>query len=100
MEITIDTKRDSKDDIRRAVEFLKGFLEESSYSSGGGLGSSGESSSEPAPQPGLFGMFGSDDQSSDGSSSQESSSRDGSSTDGPPDDSGDGSPERIEIVPY
>jgi len=102
MEITIDTKRDSKDDIRRAVEFLKGFLEDSSYSLGSGnasYGSSDRPSSEPAPQPGLFGMFGNDDSSSGGPSSQDSSPQE-SSGEGSSDDPGDGSPERIEIVPY
>ena len=96
MEITIDTKRDSREDIRKAVEFLKGFLD-----NGPSNASSGPSDRQdaPAPQPGLFGMFGSDDQSSGSSSSSQepSSSQGGSSDDSSPDD---GSPERIEIVPY
>ena len=93
MQITVDTTRDSKEDIRKAVELLQRVLEERGGSS---LCSSGESSSEPAPQPGLFGMFGNDDQSSGGSSHESSSE----GSDGAPEDSGDGSPERIEIVPY
>ena len=102
MEITIDTRRDSKDDIRKAVEFLKGFLE--SDSSSVPSGSSGQSDA-PAPQAGLFGMFGNDDQSSSEASSQRSgseqsggvsSSSTGRRQDGPSDED----PERIEIVPY
>lgn len=52
MRITIDTKNDTKEEIKKTIEFLKTLIDAQSY----------QSSFEPAPETGsAFGaMFGSD----------------------------------------
>jgi hypothetical protein len=55
MEIRIDTKKDSSEDIRKTIEFLKTLID-ASNSSGSSNGSSFNASSEAAS--GIIGLFG------------------------------------------
>lgn len=53
MEIKIDTLRDSKEDIKRAIVFLEGFLDKESNSSYGSSDFSSSTSSDES----VFGLF-------------------------------------------
>jgi hypothetical protein len=57
MKITIDTKEESKEEIKKLISFLQKLVDEDSYSS----------SSSPEPAAGAFNMF--SDNDSEGSSS-------------------------------
>ena len=48
MEIKIDTAKDSKEDIKRAIEFLKYFVEHDYSAEGNDI---------PAVEPSMFNMF-------------------------------------------
>ncbi len=83
MKISIDTKEDSHEEIRKVVKMLHAWLESHSSDSGGsphsnifdsgspGLGESSESSQQDSSQGGLFNLF--NDSSSESSASQPSS---------------------------
>lgn len=82
MQLTIDTKRDSAEEIRRAIEFLQRFVE--------GQGSASSNIFDDSPQAGggLFGMF--DDMPT-------TPPDDGPNDEDPSPDESDPS---VEIVPY
>ena len=92
MKIEIDTKVDSKESIRKAIDLLRSIVGESAYSNGprdifSNESSPGQSSSEkPEPSNNVFGgLFGA-------SSSQESSSY--------PETEEEKEEEIVEIIPY
>lgn len=91
MEIHIDTKKDSNDEIRRAIRMLQAYVGDgvsSSYSSS----SSSSNTSMPDASPGMFGMF------NDGDSST-STNTTPSNTETKEDEDEDKTP-RIQIVDY
>ncbi len=59
MEIKIDTARDSKEDIRKAIRMLQSIVEDMPMTSEYGA-SENTSESVPDASPGMFSMFGSD----------------------------------------
>lgn len=74
MRITIDTKDDSTDDIRKVISLLQNMIRHSESSGSApsrdifeddSPGLPGASESSPAPSEGLFNMFGGGDSSSE-----------------------------------
>ncbi|MCK5789066.1 MAG: hypothetical protein KAH32_08700, partial [Chlamydiia bacterium] len=61
MKITIDTKEESKEEIKKLISFLQKLIDEDSYSS--------YSSESPEPTAGAFNMFSDNSQDTSSSSS-------------------------------
>lgn len=73
VEIHIDTKKDSEEEIRKTIRFLQGLIGETSGSS---YSSSSPSDDVPPASGGAFNMFGSDDDAPSDYSPEKSTSDD------------------------
>jgi len=95
MQITIDTQKESKEELRKTAKFLLGLAGDESYPE--------NTDFESTASPAMFSMFGDDSDNSDSSNDKKDddfgySSSDNS--DSSSDDSEDKKPPRIEIIEY
>lgn len=96
MQITIDTQRDSKEELRKTAKFLLNLAGDESY------GSESQNGSSPDASPAMFSMFGDDSSNSDDKKDDNfghSGYNDSDSTSSGTDDE-DKKPPRIEIIDY
>jgi len=91
MIITIDTSKDSHEDLKKLIKFLQHHVGEAVYSE-----NSSAINDMPTPSTGMFDMFGDDNNKS--MSNAESLLRDEPSND--QDDDLDEPEEKIDIIPY
>ncbi len=76
MRITIDTKHDSPEEIRKMVNFLNTVLADQGYGEQVSLNTENKQGDIDLPSPNLFNVFGNNSSSSSDSSSSSSSSSD------------------------